>query len=80
VVVTQSSAAYPEPLLSREDTGLFWVDAGDAHALAQQVARLADDPVRIARLGRAAAESSREYFSQAVIGRQLSMLLDGLSL
>lgn len=80
VVVTQSSAAYPEALLSREDTGLFWVDAGDAHALAQQVARLADDPVRIARLGRAAAGSCREYFSQAVIGRQLSMLLDGLSL
>jgi glycosyltransferase involved in cell wall biosynthesis len=80
VVVTQSSAAYPEALLSREETGLFWVDAGDAHALAQQVARLAGDPARITRLGRVAAESSREYFSQAVIGQQLSLLLQGLSL
>jgi glycosyltransferase involved in cell wall biosynthesis len=80
VVITQASAAYPEALLSREDTGLLWVDAGDAHALAQQVARLAGDSARVTRLGRAAAESSREYFSQAVIGQQLSSLLQGLSL
>jgi len=79
-VITQASAAYPEALLSREDTGLLWVDAGDAHALAQQVARLAGDPARVTRLGRAAAESSREYFSQVVIGQQLSSLLQGLSL
>ena len=45
-----------------------------------QVARLAGDPARISRLGRAAAESSREYFSPAVIGQQLSTLLQGLSL
>ena len=80
VVVTQISAAYPEVLLSRSDTGLFWVDAGDAHALAQQVARLAGDPAQITRLGQAAAESSQDYFSSDVIGKQLSSLLHGLSL
>jgi len=80
VVITQVSAAYPEALLSREDTGLLWVDTGDAHALAQQVARLAGAPARVSRLGRAAAGSSREYFSRAVIWRQLSLLLQSLSL
>lgn len=79
-VVTCSSEAYPAALADTENSGLVWVSAGDAHALAEQVGRLAAAPNRLPALGEAAAQTSRQYFSRAVLRDQLSSLLAGLSL
>ncbi|MGB5306931.1 MAG: glycosyltransferase, partial [Gammaproteobacteria bacterium] len=69
-VITRASGAYPEPLAARADSGLVWTEAGDARALADQVARLAAAPDRVRALGEAAAETSRQYFSAAVLREQ----------
>jgi len=78
-VVTRASAAYPAALAAADDAGLVWTTAGDAHALADRVARLAANSERLHALGAAAAESSRQFFSTAVLRGQLSDLLAGLS-
>lgn len=78
-VVTRASAAYPAPLAGADDTGLVWTTAGDAQALAEKVARLAAAPEQLRALGAAAAETSRRYFSAAMLRGQLSDLLAGLS-
>lgn len=78
VVVTRSAASYPEPLLAMENSGLEWVPAGDAQALADKVAALASDPARLGQLGEAAAATSRQYFSEDAVRRQLEHALGGL--
>ena len=77
-VVTRSSVAYPAELTAVDNSGLLWTTTGDAHALAEQVARLATAPERLRELGEAAAATSRQYFSSAVLRRQLSDVLEGL--
>jgi glycosyltransferase involved in cell wall biosynthesis len=77
-VVTRTSAAYPEALRHAADSGLVWTGAGDAQALADCVAALASDPKQIDRLGQAAAETSRRFFSSAMVREQLRGVLDGL--
>jgi glycosyltransferase involved in cell wall biosynthesis len=78
-VVTRSAASYPEALLAAENNGLEWVPAGDAQALADKVAGLAGDPARLRLLGEAAAATSRQYFSEAAVRRQLDQALAGLA-
>jgi glycosyltransferase involved in cell wall biosynthesis len=79
VVVTRAADCYPEAVLAAADSGLEWVPAGDARALAERVAALAADPERLRRLGEAAALTSRQYFSEAALRRQLQHVLDGLA-
>ena len=79
VVVTRSAAAYPEALLAGDSNGLEWVPAGDAQALADRVAVLAGNRARLHQLGEAAAATSREYFSEAAVRRQLEKALAGAS-
>jgi len=79
VVVTRSAASYPDALLAAENHGLEWVPAGDARALADRVAALASDPGRLRQLGEAAAATSRQYFSEAAVRRQLEVALAGLA-
>jgi glycosyltransferase involved in cell wall biosynthesis len=76
VVVTRSAGAYPEALRTAHDSGIEWVPAGDARALADKVAALASDLNRLRELGEAAARTSREFFSAAVIRRQLEAVLE----
>jgi glycosyltransferase involved in cell wall biosynthesis len=77
-VVTRSAGAYPEALRTAHDRGIEWVPAGDARALADKVAALASDRGRLSRLGEAAARTSAEFFSAAVICRQLEAALEKL--
>lgn len=78
VVVTRAADCYPEAVAAAADGGLEWVPAGDARALADRVAALAGDPERLRRLGEAAAQTSRRYFSEAVVQDQLRQVLDGV--
>jgi glycosyltransferase involved in cell wall biosynthesis len=77
-VVTRSAGAYPETLVSTDNSGLVWTPAGDAQSLADHVAALAADRERIIQLGMAAADTSRSFFSESVVRQQLKGVLDGL--
>lgn len=77
-VITRSASAYPEGLATAEQSGLVWVPPGDAQSLADRVATLAANPARLRQLGEAAATSSRQYFSDAVLRDQLDAALKGL--
>lgn len=74
-VITRHANVYPEPMCHANDTGLVWCDAGDAKSLAEQVAMLASDSERLNRLGSAASETSRQYFSENAIREQLKSVL-----
>lgn len=78
-VITRAAAAYPAALAGAGDSGLLWTVAGDADTLAQQVARLAAAPERLHALGAAAAATSRDYFSSAIVRGQLHAALQGLT-
>jgi glycosyltransferase involved in cell wall biosynthesis len=78
VVVTRAAESYPESLLGMEHSGLEWVPAGDAQALAEKVAELVSDPVRLHQLAEAAAATSRQYFSESAVRYQLEHALTGL--
>lgn len=77
-VVTLGSDAYPRAVRENTDSGLLWVDAGDARALAQQVAALAVAPDRVRTLGKAAEDTSQRYFSRHVLQSQLASLIEGI--
>lgn len=78
-VITRAAASYPDALRIGQDTGLEWVPAGDARALAGKVAALASEPARLRQLGEAAAATSRQYFSEAAVRRQLGSALARLT-
>jgi glycosyltransferase involved in cell wall biosynthesis len=78
-VVTRSANTYPEALIAAENSGIIWTSAGDAQSLADRVANLAADRDRLRQLSAAAAETSREYFSEAVVRQQLKNALEGLT-
>ncbi|MHB1054079.1 MAG: glycosyltransferase family 4 protein [Thiobacillus sp.] len=75
-VITRSAHAYPETLVAAENSGLVWAPAGDAQSLADHVATLAADPGKLHLFGEAAAQSSRQYFSESVVRQQLEAALN----
>lgn len=77
-VVTRSAEAYPEALRTARDSGIEWVPAGDARALADKVAALASDHNKLRRLGEAAARTSGQFFSGVVTCRQLQAAIENL--
>jgi glycosyltransferase involved in cell wall biosynthesis len=77
-VVTRSAGAYPDDLADAVNSGLVWVPAGDAQSLAKRVAGLAADRESLRQFGLAAAETSRQYFSESVVRNQLGEVLKGL--
>lgn len=70
-VVTLRSNAYPPALLTRENSGLHWVQADDAQALADAVAELAERRAALAEDGARARRSFDDYFSQDSINARL---------
>jgi len=78
-VVTRSADAYPEALVAKENSGLVWTASGDAQSLADRVRDLASNPDKLHQLGKAAAETSRQYFSESVVRQQLSEALEVLT-
>ena len=70
-VITLRSEAYPPALLTRENSGLHWVMAGDARALADAVAELAERRATLAQDGLQARRSFDEFFSQDSINDRL---------
>ena len=77
-VITRSASAYPGGLADAEKSGLVWVPPGDAQSLADRVAALATDPVKLRSLGEAAAKTSQQYFSESILRDQLNAALNGL--
>src|SRR5574340_1780263 len=78
-VVTRSANTYPEDLIAAENSGIIWTSAGDAQSLADRVANLAADRDRLRQLSDAAAETSRQYFSETAVRQQLENALEGLA-
>lgn len=77
-VVTRSADAYPDDLAAEVNTGLVWVEAGNAQVLADRVSRLAADRENLVQLGEAATETSSQYFSESVVKHQLNVALESL--
>lgn len=79
MVITQSSSAYPQALQQGGESGIEWIEAGNAQALAMQVKGMMEHPERLALLGEKAARTAATHFSSGVIWRQLSGMLENLS-
>jgi glycosyltransferase involved in cell wall biosynthesis len=77
-LITRLASAYPELLFHQGNSGLVWVDAGDAKSLAMAVAELASDYHKLSTLGKAATETSRQFFSEVAIRKQLNVALHGM--
>lgn len=74
-VITRLAPAYPEAVINQQDSGITWVEAGDAPALAAKVAELAWQSDRLPQLGALARKTYERYFSQTHIARQLQEAL-----
>lgn len=78
-LITRQSPAYPADLATAADSGVRWVAAGDADALAVKVADLAQRPQTLAVLGRQARQTYLARFSKAALAAQLSQALSPFS-
>ncbi len=74
-VVTLRSDAYPPRLLAQENSGLHWVEAGDARALADAVAELAERRTTLAQDGLQARRRFDDFFSQGSINARLQQAI-----
>ena len=77
-LVTRAAPAYPQALSVNHDSGIAWVPAGDAAALAACLGELAAHPDRLPGMAAHAAATSQAWFSREVLRKQLRGLLDGL--
>ncbi len=77
-LVTCAAPAYPAELLNMKNSGIRWVSAGDAAALAGAIASLASEPLRLAELGAHARTGYEKYFSEKAIREQLRAALAAL--
>lgn len=74
-VITSGSGAYPLRLREQSDSGLFWVPANDARALANKIADLAEQPELVLLSRQNASHSYQQYFSNAVLKDSLLSIL-----
>jgi len=74
-LVTCTAPGYPAALVDEPDSGIRWVPASDARALADAVAALAAQPRQLAAVGARTRASYEKYFSNAVILEQLRAAL-----
>lgn len=75
-LITATTPAYPEALRRQTDSGIAWVAADDADALAVTVATLAAQPDRLGLMGQQAHASYRRHFAADVIREQLRAALE----
>jgi glycosyltransferase involved in cell wall biosynthesis len=75
-LVTCTAPAYPAELVARPESGVAWLPAGDADALARTVAGLAGQPERLVALGAQAHASYEEFFSMRQVRGQLQQALE----
>lgn len=74
-VITSASEAYPLLLRQNTDSGLFFVPANDANALAEMVAKLAERPELILQAQKNVNQSYQQFFSNKVLKKHLEYLL-----
>jgi glycosyltransferase involved in cell wall biosynthesis len=73
-LITRDADAYPEQI---RDSGVIgWVPAGDAHALASQVEKMAAEPGQLVPRGRQTRMLYEQHFGADHIRRQLHYALD----
>ncbi|MBV1889270.1 MAG: glycosyltransferase [Proteobacteria bacterium] len=77
-VITCQSNAYPESLTGRSNSGIYFVQANNPVALAQQLSTLAKQPELIHKAGEHASLSYQQYFSNAALKDKLSSLLQSV--
>lgn len=73
-VLTRPSAAYP-PALTGRDCGIVWTPAGDSGALAERLARLAQQRQRLPVLHAQARQTYRTHFDLAQVRAALAAAL-----
>lgn len=74
-VITCESDVYPLKLREQSDSGLFFVRANDAAALAGKIAELAKQPEQLLLSRQNARQSYQQYFSNAVLKNSLLSIL-----
>ncbi len=77
-LVTCAAPAYPAALREHTESGIRWVPAGDAAALARAVSALASEPARLVTLGALARKTYERYFSADAIRDELRAALESL--
>lgn len=77
-LVTRRAAAYPEALADATGTGIVWLPAGDAAALAAALGELAENPRGLAEMGRQARATFDAHFSETAIKAHLAAALRAL--
>ena len=74
-LITRRASAYPDELLSAAHSGITWIEASDAAALAKAVQSLAEQPEQLAVLGAQARARYEHYFSAGRIVAALDTAL-----
>jgi len=74
-VITSASEAYPLLLRQNADSGLFFVPANDAGALAEMVAKLAESSELILQARKYVNQSYYQFFANKVLKQHLENLL-----
>ena len=74
-VVTAATPAFPAALLDATDSGISWVPAGDAQALADAVIALTDAAESLTQVGTNSRRSYERYFSESEVASALDQTL-----
>lgn len=74
-VITASTSAYPDCLRADENHGLFWALPGDPGSIQDAVNRLQARRADLMTYGLLSHQTYEQYFSNALIARQLARLL-----
>lgn len=77
-LITRRAPSYPDDLIEGGNSGIIWVLAADAVALAAAVAALSSQPCQLDAIGTAARTSYERLFSTDVIHQQLRAALAAL--
>ncbi len=79
-VVSCESEAYPAQLQGNPNSGIYFVPSNNPQALADMLAQLASQPEKLKQARQAAFSSYQQYFSNALLKKQLSTILQRAAL